>query len=58
VGSHHAEGLLDAQVKRTAHAPRDVPAKGAQMTRQRASSVRLTLLDHPTGLEGRSAQLY
>jgi hypothetical protein len=27
VGSHHAEGLLDAQVKCTAHAPRDVPAK-------------------------------
>jgi hypothetical protein len=35
-----------------------MPTKGAQTTRQRASSVRLALLDRPTGLEGRSAQLY
>jgi hypothetical protein len=26
VRPHHAEGLLDAQIKDAAHAPRDVPA--------------------------------
>jgi hypothetical protein len=35
-----------------------VPTEGAQTTRQRASSVRLALLDRPAGLEGRSMQLY
>jgi hypothetical protein len=35
-----------------------MPTKGMQMTRQRASSVRLALLDRPAGLEGRSARLY
>jgi hypothetical protein len=28
VGPHHAEGLLDAQEKGVAHAPRDMPAEG------------------------------
>jgi hypothetical protein len=35
-----------------------MPTKGAQMACQRASSVRLTLLDRLASLEGRSAQLY
>jgi hypothetical protein len=35
-----------------------MPTKGTQTTRQRASSVRLALLDRPAGLEGRSAQHY
>jgi hypothetical protein len=29
VGSHHAESLLDTQVKGVAHAPGNVPTKGA-----------------------------
>jgi hypothetical protein len=36
VGPHHAEGLLDAQVKGAAHTPRDMPAEGTQATRQQA----------------------
>jgi hypothetical protein len=58
VGSHHAEGLLDAQVKRAAHAPRDMSTKGAQTAGQRASSLRLALFDRLAGIEGRGAQLY
>jgi hypothetical protein len=58
VGAHHAEGLLDAQVERAAHAPRDVPAKGVQAAGQRASSLRLALFDGPAGLEGGGTQLH
>jgi hypothetical protein len=35
-----------------------MPTKGAQTAGQRASSVRLTLLDRLAGLKGDSAQLY
>jgi hypothetical protein len=58
VGAHHAEGLLDAQVERATHAPRDVPAKGAQAAGQRASSLRLALFDGLAGLEGCGTQLH
>jgi hypothetical protein len=57
VGTHHSEGLLDAEVQRPAHAPGDVPAKGAQAAGQRAPSLRLALLHSLAGLEGRRAQL-
>jgi hypothetical protein len=55
--SHHSEGLLDTEVQSPAHAPRDVPAKGAQATSQRAPSLRLALLYGLAGLEGRRMQL-
>jgi hypothetical protein len=55
--SHHSEGLLDAEVQRPAHAPGDVPAKGAQAAGQQAPSLRLALLHGLAGLEGRGAQL-
>jgi hypothetical protein len=55
--SHHSERLLDAKVQGLAHAPGDVPAKGAQAASQRASSLRLTLLHGLAGLEGRRTQL-
>jgi hypothetical protein len=44
-------------VQSAAHAPRDVPAEGAQATGQRASSLRLTLLHDLAGLKGRGTQL-
>jgi hypothetical protein len=34
MGCHHAKGLLDAQVKGTAHALGDMPTEGVQATRQ------------------------
>jgi hypothetical protein len=34
VGPHHAEGLLDAQVKRAAHASGNIPTEGTQATHQ------------------------
>jgi hypothetical protein len=58
VGSHHTEGLLDAKAQSAAHAPRDLPAEGAQAASQRSSSLRLALFDGPTGLEGRGTQLH
>jgi hypothetical protein len=58
VGRHHAEGLLDAQVERATHAPRDVPDEGAQAAGQRALSLRLALFDDLAGLEGCSTQLH
>jgi hypothetical protein len=58
VGSHHAEGFLDAQVECATHAPGDVPAEGAQAAGQRTSGLRLTLLDRLTSLEGRGVQLH
>jgi hypothetical protein len=57
VGPHHTEGLLDAQVKRAAHAPRDMPTKGAQTARQQAFGLRLALLVRLAGFEGHNAQL-
>jgi hypothetical protein len=58
VGAHHAEGLLDAKVERATHAPRDVPAEGAQAAGQRASSLRLALFDGLAGLKGCGTQLH
>jgi hypothetical protein len=58
VGPHHPESLLDAKAQSTVHAPRDVPAEGAQVTGQRASSLRLALLHGLAGLEGRGTQLH
>jgi hypothetical protein len=58
VGPHNAEGFLDAKAQSAAHAPRDVPAKGAQAAGQRASSLRLALFDGSAGLEGRGTQLH
>jgi hypothetical protein len=58
MGPHHAEGLLDAKAQSAAHAPRDVPAEGAQAAGQRASILRLALLDDLAGLEGRGTQLH
>jgi hypothetical protein len=34
VRRYHAESLLDTQVKGAVHAPGDMPAKGAEATRQ------------------------
>jgi hypothetical protein len=58
VGPHHAEGLLDAKAQSAAHAPRDVPAEGAQAAGQRASSLPLALFDGTAGLEGCGSQLH
>jgi hypothetical protein len=57
VGSHHAESLLDTQVKGAAHVPGNVPTEGAEATRHRAPSLRLTLLDLLARLEGGGPQL-
>jgi hypothetical protein len=58
VGRHHAEGLLDAQVKGTQHAPGDVPTEGAQTTRQRTPGSRLAFFNRLAGLEGGGPQLF
>jgi hypothetical protein len=58
VGPHHAEGLLDAQVKGAAHAPGDMPTEGTQATRQRAPGLRLAFFDRLAGLEGGGPQLF
>jgi hypothetical protein len=55
VRPHHSESLLDAEVQGPAHAPRDVPAEGAQAAGQRAPSLCLALLHSLAGLEGRRA---
>jgi hypothetical protein len=57
VGSHHAESLLDTQVKGAAHTSGNVPTEGAEATRHRAPSLRLALLDLPARLEGSGPQL-
>jgi hypothetical protein len=57
VGRHHAKGLLDAQMKGAAHALGDVPAEGAQATRQQAPGLRLAFFNHLADLEGGSPQL-
>jgi hypothetical protein len=57
VGSHHAEGLLDAQVKGAAHALGNMPAEGAKATRHRALGLHITLFDPLARLEGGGSQL-
>jgi hypothetical protein len=44
-------------VKGAAHAPGDMPAKGAEVTRHRAPSLRLAFLDLLAVLEGSGPQL-
>jgi hypothetical protein len=58
VGPHHAEGLLDAQVKSVTHAPGDMPTEGTQETRQRAPGLRLAFFDPLAGLEDGGLQLF
>jgi hypothetical protein len=48
---------MDVEVQHSAHAPGDVPAKGAQAAGQRAPSLRLALLHGLAGLEGRGVQV-
>jgi hypothetical protein len=57
VGSHHAEGLLDTQVKGAAHALGNVPAEGAEATSHRALGLHLAFLDPLACLEGGGPQL-
>jgi hypothetical protein len=57
VGRHHAKGLLDAQVKSTAHVLGDVPAEGAEATYHRAPGLHLASLDPLARLEGGGPQL-
>jgi hypothetical protein len=45
VGGHHAKGFLNSQVKGVAHAPGNVPTKGAEATRHGAPGLRLAFLD-------------
>jgi hypothetical protein len=52
VRRHHAESLLDAQMKSAMHAPGDMPAESTKATRHRAPSLRLAFLDLLAGLEG------
>jgi hypothetical protein len=58
VGSHHAEGLLDTQVKGAAHALGNVPAKGTEATCHRAPGLHLALLDPLACLECGGPQLF
>jgi hypothetical protein len=57
VRSHHAEGLLNTQVKGAAHGLGNVPAEGAEATCHRAPDLRLAILDPLARLEGGGSQL-
>jgi hypothetical protein len=57
VGSHHTEGLLDAQVKGAAHVLGDMPTKGVEATCHRAPVLHLAFLDPLARLKGGSPQL-
>jgi hypothetical protein len=57
VRRHHAESLLDAQVKGATHAPGDMSTEGTEATHHRAPSLRLAFLDPLAGLEGGGLQL-
>jgi hypothetical protein len=57
VGGHHAEGLLNAQVKGAAHALGNMPAEGAKATRHRAPDLHIALFDPLARLEGGGPQL-
>jgi hypothetical protein len=57
VGRHHAEGLLDAQVKGAAHALGNMPTEGVQATRQRAPGLRFAIFNFLADLEGGGPQL-
>jgi hypothetical protein len=58
VGSHHAEGFLNTQVKGTAHALGNVPAKGTKATRHGAPGLHLAFLNPLAHLEGSGPQLF
>jgi hypothetical protein len=57
VGYHHAEGLLEAQVKGAAQALGDMPTEGAKATRHRAPGLHVALLDVLARLVGGGPQL-
>jgi hypothetical protein len=57
VRSHHAEGLLDTQVKGATHWPGNVPAEGAEATHHRAPVLHFALFDPLARLEGGGPQL-
>jgi hypothetical protein len=57
VGDHHAERLLDAQVKGAAHALCNMPTEGTEATRHRASSLHIALFNPLAHLEGGGPQL-
>jgi hypothetical protein len=58
VGSHHAESLLDTQVKGATQTLGNVPAKGTEVTCHRTPDLHLTLLDPLARLEGGCPQLF
>jgi hypothetical protein len=58
VGSHHAESLLDTQVKGAAQALGNVPAEGAEATCHRTPDLHLALLDPLARLKGGCPQLF
>jgi hypothetical protein len=58
VGTHHAEGLLDTQVKGAAHTLGNVPAKGTEATCHGAPGLHLAFLDPLARLEGGGPQLF
>jgi hypothetical protein len=57
VGSHHAKGLLNAQIKGAVHASGNVPTEGAETTRHRAPGLHLAFFDLLAHLEGGGPQL-
>jgi hypothetical protein len=58
VQHHHAEALLDPQVKGAVHALCNVAAESAEMTRHRTPGLRLALLNPLAHLEGGGLQLF
>jgi hypothetical protein len=57
VGSHHAKGLLNAQMKGAAHAPGNVPTEGAEATCHRSPGLHLAFFDLLAHLESGGPQL-
>jgi hypothetical protein len=57
VTHHHAESLLDPQVKGAAQALGDTLAKGTKATRHRAPGLHVAHLDLLARLEGSGPQL-
>jgi hypothetical protein len=58
VRHHHAEGLLDTQVKGAVHALCNMATQSTETTRHRTPSLRLALLDPLARLKGGSLQLF
>jgi hypothetical protein len=57
VGRHHAEGLIDAQVKGAVHALGNMPTVGEQATRQQTPGLRLAFFNFLADFEGGDPQL-